>query len=179
MVVSVFAPRRCLVIGCGGAGKTTFSRELGARTGLPVVHLDRLYWRAGWEPTPADEWRRTVAELVGRPAWIMDGNYGGTFDLRLHAADAVYFLDTPRRVCLARVLRRWWRYRGSSRPSMAEGCPDRITGSFLHWIWSYRSHRRPEILRRLGELGDTRVRIVTSKDDRERALAEVAAPEAM
>lgn len=175
--MSGFTPRRCLVVGCGGAGKTTFSRELSARTGLPLVHLDRLYWRAGWEPTPAAEWRDTVAELVRGPAWIMDGNYGGTFDLRFDAADVVYFLDTSRWVCLARVLRRWWRYRGSARPSLPEGCPDRLTWSFLHWIWTYPSRRRPEILRRLRDLGDERVRIVASKTDRERVLAEVGAAE--
>ena len=44
--------RRALVIGSGGAGKSTLARELGARAGLPVVHLDRLYWRPGWTKTP-------------------------------------------------------------------------------------------------------------------------------
>ena len=54
--------RRVLVIGCGGAGKSTFARELGARTGLPVVHLDRLYWKPGWVPTPPGEWELVVRE---------------------------------------------------------------------------------------------------------------------
>jgi adenylate kinase family enzyme len=176
--VTTFAPRRCLVIGCGGAGKTTFSRELSGRTGIPVIHLDALYWRPGWQPTPAVEWRATVAEVVRRSEWVMDGNYGGTFDLRLDAADVVYFLDTPRHICLFRVLRRWWRHRGSSRPSMPPGCPERVTWEFLHWIWTYPSRRRPEILRRLEDLGGERVRIVRSPVDRERALAEVSAVQA-
>lgn len=44
------------IIVCSGAGKSTFARELGAITGLEVIHLDRLYWKPGWVETPKDEW---------------------------------------------------------------------------------------------------------------------------
>lgn len=39
--------KRILILGCGGAGKSTLARRLGAATGLPVVHLDGLYWQPG------------------------------------------------------------------------------------------------------------------------------------
>ncbi len=87
------ALKRILVIGSGGSGKTTFARRLAERTKLPLIHLDALYWRPGWDPTPDEEWRAKVAELVNTPAWIMDGNYGGTLNIRLAACDAVVFLD--------------------------------------------------------------------------------------
>ena len=173
--VTAAAPRRCLVIGSGGAGKTTFARLLADRTGLPVVHLDALYWSSGWQPKPGEEWRDVVDELVRRPRWIMDGNYGGTLDARLAAADTVYFLDTPRWICLTRVLRRWWRYRGVSRPSMPDGCPERITWGFLAWIWSYPRRRRPGILARLAELEGVRVRVLRTARERGDALREFEA----
>jgi adenylate kinase family enzyme len=143
--------RRVLVIGSGGAGKSTLAAQLGARLGLPVVHLDALYWRPGWVPTPEAEWRGVVAGLAAGESWIMDGNYGGTLDLRLAACDAVVFLDLPRWLCVARVLRRWARYAGRPRPDMAPGCPERLRVEFLRWVWDYPRRRRPGILRRLRE----------------------------
>ncbi|HJQ34317.1 MAG TPA: DNA topology modulation protein [Pyrinomonadaceae bacterium] len=138
--------RKILVIGTGGAGKSTFARALGERLGLPVIHLDREYWRAGWVEPPKDEWRQRVEELSARAAWVMDGNYSGTFDVRFDACDTIIFLDLPRAVCLWRVLKRSVMYRRTLRPDMAEGCPERLDFKFIQWIWGYRSTRRPKVL---------------------------------
>lgn len=163
---------RVLVIGSGGAGKSTFARRLGARTGLPVIHLDARYWRAGWEPTPPDEWQDVVRALVARDAWVMDGNYGGTLDVRLVACDTVIFLDLPRVVCLWRVVRRWARHRGDTRPDMAPGCNEQLSLEFLRWIWGYPTRQRPGILRRLSTLSAAqRVVVLRSTADVERFLA--------
>ena len=159
--------QRVLVIGSGGAGKSTVAARLGALTGLPVHHLDTLYWQPGWVLTPAPEWARRVAELTAGPAWIMDGNYGGTLEQRLAACDTVLFLDLPRLVCVARVLRRWLRYRGRSRPDMTAGCPERITGEFLRWVWRYPVERRPGVLRRLAAAQAGGVRVVHLRSTRE------------
>jgi adenylate kinase family enzyme len=144
--------RRILVLGSGGAGKSTFAARLAERTGLPLIHLDACYWQPGWVETPGEAWRERVEQLVGEDAWIMDGNYGGTLERRLAAADTVIFLDLPRLVCLARVVRRWIRFRGRSRPDMSAGCPERLSWEFLRWIWTYPAERRPRILQQLAEL---------------------------
>jgi adenylate kinase family enzyme len=145
--------RRVLVIGSGGSGKTTFARRLAERTGLPLIHLDALYWRPGWDPTPAEEWRAKVAELLRAERWIMDGNYGGTLDVRLEACDTVIFLDVPRWLCLWRVVKRQLQHRRGVRPEMAPGCPERLTWEFVEWIWTYPARRRASILARLKTLG--------------------------
>ena len=165
--------QRVLVIGSGGAGKTTFSMQLGAATGLPVVHLDALHWRAGWTAAPKDEWLQIVDEIVARDAWIMDGNYGGTLERRLAACDTVIFLDLPRLVCLQRVVRRALRYRGRTRPDMAPDCPERLNFEFVQWIWQYPRKRRPDILRRLDAVrGEKRVVILGSTHAVERFLRD-------
>ena len=156
--------RRVLVIGPGGAGKSTLARAIAERVGLPLVHLDACYWRGGWVPTPADEWAATVARLTAGDAWVMDGNYGGTLDARLAACDTAIFLDLPRLVCLWGVVRRWLRYRGRTRPDLAAGCPEQLSWEFVQWIWTYPRRRRPGVLARLRALeGGKRVVILRSR----------------
>jgi adenylate kinase family enzyme len=89
--------RRIMVIGSGGAGKSIFSRRLGDVLGIEVIHLDRLHWKPGWAETPKGEWAELVGQLVRGDEWIIDGNYGGTLEVRLGACDTVIFLDLPRR----------------------------------------------------------------------------------
>jgi adenylate kinase family enzyme len=158
--------KRVLVIGSGGAGKSHFARELGARTGLPVTHLDELYWRPGWVPQEREAWTAQVGTLLAQPEWILDGNFGGTLPQRLCACDTVVFLDLPRLVCLYRVLLRRWNHRGRSRPDMAPGCPERIDMEFVRWILTYPETRRPSVLKRLADAG-TGVRVVRLRSTRE------------
>ena len=158
--------RRIAVIGSGGSGKSTLARQIGARLGLEVIHLDALFWRPGWVETPREEWMVLQGELVRRDAWVMDGNYGGTQEIRLAAADTIIFLDLPRRVCLWRVLTRRLRYRSRSRPDMGPGCEERLSWEFLRWVWEYPSSRRPGVLRKLEEYAPGR-RIVRLRSRRE------------
>jgi len=166
--------KRVLVIGTGGSGKTTVARRLAQRTGLPLIHLDALYWRSGWQPTPADEWRDTVQSLISRDAWIIDGNYGGTLDVRLTACDTVVFLDLPRLVCLWRVLKRQVRHLGQVRPELPPGCRERLSWEFIWWIWTYPSRRRGDALERLAALDqEKRVAILRSSAAIDAFLASV------
>ncbi len=158
--------RRVLVVGSGGAGKTTFATRLGEGTGLPVVHLDAAFWRPGWVETPPDEWRRTVEELLARDRWIMDGNFGATLDLRLAACDTAIFLDRSRWLCLWRVLLRLLRYRGRSRPDMAPGCTEGFDGEFVRWVWNFPRQSRPQVVAKLAAAGPGK-KVVVLRSDRE------------
>jgi adenylate kinase family enzyme len=156
--------QRVLVIGAGGAGKSTFAARLGRRTGLPVIHLDREYWLPGWiEPAP-EAWAATITRLTAGERWILDGNFGGSLDRRLAACDTVVFLDIARLACVWRVLRRRLRYRGSARPDMTPGCNEKLPLEFLWWIWTYSTRRRPAILQRLQRLRADQVAVVLRSD---------------
>ncbi|HET8671863.1 MAG TPA: DNA topology modulation protein [Candidatus Saccharimonadales bacterium] len=148
--------KRILVIGSGGAGKSTFARRLARTINVEVIHLDSLYWKPGWVETPKQEWKQTVERIITRDSWIMDGNYSGTLDLRLEACDTVIFLDIARAVCIWRVIKRAVAYRNKSRPDMSEGCPERFDFGFLRWIWNYKKRTRPKIVRMLKEIADNK-----------------------
>ena len=166
--------RRVLVIGSGGAGKSTLARALGARLGLPVVHLDALYWHAGWVPTPAPAWRDTVAHLAAAEAWVMDGNYGGTLDVRLARCDTAIFLDLSRWRCLARVAWRALRYAGRTRPDMAPGCQEQLSWEFVRWIWTFPHRKRPAVLAQLAALpAGQRVAVLRSPREVRRFLDDL------
>lgn len=137
------------MIGCGGAGKSTLSARLGEMLGIEIIHLDALYWKPGWRECPRRDWEEMVRSLVREEAWILDGNYGGTLDIRIDAADAVIFLDLPRSLCIRRVISRRFRYTRKTRPDMAPGCPERLDLGFLKYLWRYPTARRPGILRKL------------------------------
>ena len=137
--------RRVLIIGCGGAGKSTFGIHLAERTGLPLIHLDQAFWRPGWTVTPRIEWRGTVNRLVAAPAWILEGNYENSLDLRLPRADTVIWFDMPRHLCLRRVAKRMLTTYGRVRLDMAPGCPERLDLAFLTWIWNFNRTTRPKI----------------------------------
>lgn len=135
--------RRVAVVGSGGAGKTTFARELARRTGLPVVHLDHLYWKPGWVETPSDEWRMVQDARLTANEWIADGNYSGTFDVRFRRADTIIVLAPSRWRCLSRVLRRTIANHG--RSVQAPECPERLDFRFLKWVWQYQQNSRPRL----------------------------------
>lgn len=170
--------KRILVIGSSGSGKSTLARRLGARLGLEVVHLDAHYWSAGWVETSREEWPVKIDGLLRGEAWVMDGNYSATLERRLPASDTVVFLDLPRMLCLWRVLKRAFVYRGRTRPDLAPGCPERRNLELLNFVWNYPTRSRPKVLRLLAAHADGR-RIIRlrSRAEVERFLAALPAKE--
>jgi len=144
---------RVVVLGPAGAGKTEFAVRLSQATGIPVVHLDPIFWRPGWQPAPRDEARSALTAAVAAKRWIVDGNFLGEDD-RFRLADAVFFLDLPRLLCISRILARWMRDRGRRRPDLPDGCAEGFDLSLIRWVWGYRRTDRPRVLGLLAELGD-------------------------
>ena len=140
---------RIMIIGCGGAGKSTLARELGRLTGLPVYHLDALYWKQGWEPTAKKEWALKIEELASEPRWIIDGNYSSTMEIRLRNADTIIFLDYSRWKNIYGIIKRRIMYRNKTRPDMHEGCKERLDWPFIKWIWQFEQQHAPVLREKL------------------------------
>ena len=131
------------LLGPNGAGKSTLARKLGEKTGLPVVHLDQIFWSPGnWEHLSREEFDMLLLRELEKPTWILDGNFDRTMALRLEKCDTVIYLDFSRVACLFGVFKRVLTTYGTVRPDMAEGCPERFDLDFLKWVWNFnRKHR--------------------------------------
>jgi len=143
---------RWLVLGPGGAGKSTLAIELARRLDVPLIHLDREFWLPGWVKPDSEVWHRRVTELAAGDAWVMDGNYSGSLHLRLPRATGVLLLVPSRWRCLTGVVSRGMRSRAGARPDLPQGCDDGLpTLEFLHWIATYRRRALPRVRRHLAE----------------------------
>ena len=168
---------RIAVIGSPGAGKSTLATAIAAATGLPLVHLDREYWKPGWVEPPAAEWQAANTRLIAQTNWVIDGNYGSSLAARVRRATLVVWLDPPTRICLAGAIRRGLRYRGTVRPDMREGCPERLDAEWLKFLWyiaTFRRRKRPALQAGLARSGKPVVRIGSVRE-RAQLLADIQA----
>ena len=152
--------QRVVILGRGGAGKSTFARRLGEASGFAVIELDKHFWQAGLVPTPRQSWVETQRQLVDRDRWIMDGDLGRYDDLavRLQRADTVLVLDFGVLLCLWRAFRR-------SREPM----------EFWWWLVTWRWIERPKIERAIVEYAPgADVRVFSKPDELERFLSAQA-----
>ncbi|MBE6678260.1 MAG: adenylate kinase [Ruminococcaceae bacterium] len=132
---------KALIIGCPGSGKSTFARKLQGVTGLPLCHLDMLFWNSDKTTVPRDVFDSRLEKVLAGDAWIIDGNYGRTMERRLKYCDTVFFLDLPTERCLANIRAR----RGAPRPDMpwVEQEPD---AEFEFYVKKFYEKQRPQII---------------------------------
>ena len=155
--------KRIMVLGSAGSGKSTLAIRLGELTGLPVIHLDRLFWNPGWVETPNDEMEQKMIAAASGESWIIDGNYTRAFDYRIERADSIIFIDFSRYFCIYRVLKRRIQNRGKTRYDLAEGCIEKIDWEFLKWIWNYPKRSRKNTLEKIYSSGKAVYHLKTRK----------------
>ncbi|MBX3119062.1 MAG: hypothetical protein KF784_08355 [Fimbriimonadaceae bacterium] len=150
--------QRIVILGCGGSGKTTFSRLLGERIDAPVICLDAI-WQPGWSHENVPAFRTLMEEAHAREKWISDGNFAAaTFDIRLPRATIIVWLELPKLVCYWRAIKRVFK-RGEAH---------RLCGlaKVIAFIWRFDRVNRPRIESLRMQHGPE-VPVVHLKSDRE------------
>jgi len=165
--------QRIMILGSGGAGKSTLARHIGHALNIPVTHLDQLFWQPNWRAVNRETLITRQQAIVMQPQWIMDGNYTGTLDIRLAHADTVIVLNMPRWLCVYRVVARRITYHGQTRPDMGADCPEQLTWEFLRFIWHY-PKRIPALKAQLAAMPDKRVIFLHSPAEVKAFMANIA-----
>lgn len=160
--------KKVIVIGCPGAGKSTFSRKLRDMTGLPLYYLDMIWHRPDRTQVSREEFDKRLGEILKEDRWIIDGNYLRTLKMRLTACDTVFLLDFPLEVCLEGAASRIGRQREDLPWVETEFDPE-----FYQWIVDFQKDQLPEIRRLLEKYGGGRkVKVFRSREEGERYLRE-------
>ena len=165
--------QRILIIGNAGSGKTTFAKKLAERTGLPLVHLDKLYWTGNWEHVDRDTFDQLLQQQLDKPSWIIDGNFNRTLPHRLEHCDTVFYFDLPTLTCLWGITKRVFSNYGRTRPDMGGNCPERFDKnkrSLYKNVLSFRKAHRKEYAALLAEKGVPRTIIFKSRRQAARFL---------
>jgi adenylate kinase family enzyme len=162
---------RILIIGRSGAGKTTFTNELGKRLNHEVVHLDNLFWKPDWvRAYSPEEWERIIADLVANDRWIIDGNYHQTLDIRLRRADAVVYFDIhPLRAMFGGLSRRLF------PPKESGDKIERLHEIVSPWriIVAVMQFPTKEVYRRIRQAGVPNVYIVRNRAEAQSTLEKI------
>lgn len=171
--------RRIAVVGPVGAGKSSLAAELGRVLGIRVLHLDTMFWKPGWVPTPLDEWEEVQRRELAAPAWVADAQYDDILPEWVVEADTVVFLDVSPLVCLWRVGRRRLG-RGGSGATPAGTEPGAIHGALQKFVrnqWLYRTKVRRELLAELArDRPGRRVVVVRRSGDADEFLRSMDSP---
>ena len=151
--------KKIIVIGCPGSGKSTVSRVLHNKTGIPLYHLDMMYWNADKTTVEKSVFLERLFAVLEKDEWIIDGNYGSTMELRMAACDTVIFLDYPLDVCLDGFKER----RGKPRSDMP-WIETEEDAEFIEFIKSYNEQQKPKVLELFEKYSDKNIVILESRE---------------
>ncbi|MBQ9338087.1 MAG: adenylate kinase [Lentisphaeria bacterium] len=158
--------RKIVILGCPGSGKSTFAVKLQTLTGLPLHHLDRIWWKPDRSHISRPEFDAALQKIMAEPGWILDGDYSRTYEVRLAACDTVFFLDYGESVCLAGIRDRV----GNVRDDMP--WTDRELDPALEAeVRRYRAENRPAVLELLKRYDRKTIHIFHTRAETDEWLA--------
>lgn len=143
--------KRVMVVGCSGAGKSTFALYLGKVTGLPVFHMDKIHYQPGWVERDKPTKIELANEVEAKEDWIFEGGLSATYANRAARADTIIWLDLPLGLRVARILKRRMKYHGKTRPDMQDDCPERLETAYLKWVLTATNDVREKIAQAIAE----------------------------
>lgn len=160
--------KKIMIIGCPGSGKSTFSKALQKKTGLPLFHLDMLFWNPDKTHVSREVFDERLADILSQDQWIIDGNYGRTLEMRLKACNTVFLLDFPVDICLNGVNARV----GKLRDDMP-WIEQELDEEFKQWIIDFPQKELPHVYSLLKKYSDKDIFVFNSRDDVDRFLEEI------
>lgn len=159
--------KKVIVIGCPGSGKSTFSRALHNKIGIPLYYLDMMYWNADKTTVENSVFLGRLSDVLAKDEWIIDGNYGSTMELRMASCDTVIFLDYPLDVCLDGIKER----RGKPRDDMP-WIETEEDAEFIEFVKSYNERQKNQVLELLEKYSDKNIIVFKTRAQADEFLSE-------
>ena len=143
------------IIGYSGSGKSTLAKKIKEKYQIPLLHMDTVEFLPDWKSRGLSEKLQIVGDfLKDNSSWVIDGNDGKLYYWeRMEQSDQIVMLRFGRFQSLCRVVCRFLKYKGLSRPDMAEGCREKLDFDFIKRVlWDGRNkllrQRYEEVIRR-------------------------------
>ena len=152
--------KKVIVIGCPGAGKSTFSRALQKKTGLPLYYLDVLFWNKDRTVVSREKFDKRLEEVLKQDRWIIDGNYGRTLEMRLKECDTVFLFDLPVDECLRGAISRIGKVR-EDLPWVEQ----ELDEEFQQWILEFPTRELPHIYSLLEQYNNKNIVVFRSRKE--------------
>ena len=167
--------KKILVLGCCGAGKSTFSKKLQTILKLPLIHLDSHYHKPNWVEPEKEEWEKVLKQILSQESFIMDGTYLESLDERINKSDTIIYLDYSLIKCFFRVIKRVLIDFGKKRSDMAPGCKEEFDLEFLWWVLTFNNKFRKEIIQKLNSVKNKKnVSIFKTDKHADKFLAQIS-----
>ncbi len=157
--------KRIIIIGSPGSGKSTLSFKLKEKLGIDIIHLDKIFWRDNWTNISREEFKELLEIELQKEKWIAEGNYSDSIPLRLKYVDTVIFLDFKTITCLARVIKRVFKYYGKTRPEMGENCPERFDFVFIKYVLNFNKNNREKLYKLLDESQNLKLIVLKNRKE--------------
>lgn len=160
---------KVIIIGCPGSGKSTFGRKLKRVMGLPLYHLDMMFWNEDRTTVSKEVFIRRLQDAMSNSKWIIDGNYGSTMEMRIKECDTVFFLDYPTEICMDGIRER----KGKPRSDMPWVENDNADEEFISFINSYNSESRPRVIKLLEKYSSKNIIVFRSRVESEEYISSL------
>ena len=161
--------QKIIVLGCSGSGKSTFSKRIHDAAGLPLIHLDNVWWKSDRSHISREEFDQKLGEILQEDKWILDGDYSRTYEVRFQSCDTVFFLDYDFEECMNGIKERVGKKRRDIPWTEQELDPE-----LVKQVENYERENRPVVLALIEKYSDKRVMIFKSRSEADEWLDSIS-----
>ena len=163
--------KKIIILGCSGSGKSTLAFQLQEITGLPLIHLDNVWWKPDRTHISRDEFDRKLAAILAGESWIIDGDYSRTYETRFQACDTVIFLDFNEEDCMKGITERV----GKARPDIP-WTEQALDPELVEQVRNHRETARPRVYELIEKYPEKQVIILKDRKEAEAWLSALRKP---
>lgn len=135
-----------MITGPAGAGKSTLAKQLHHQTGLPLYHLDKIFFINHWVKRDYDAFTKLQQQWVDQDSWIIDGNSTKSYETRYARADVCIYINPGFWKCCWGIVKRWCWHKDPTIDDRAPDCGERLTFELFAYNWSFHRARVTERL---------------------------------